>query len=122
MKSVAKKFTSKLRDNAKQNCKCGGQNLRFEWDENKNEANKIKHGVSFQEAESVFDDKNAVYFDDKQHSIEEERFIVVGLDTIFRELTVCHCYRGENDEIIRIISARKATKNEKDIYYGGMYI
>ena len=92
----------------------------FEWDENKNEANKIKHGVSFQEAESVFDDKNAIYFYDKQQSVNEERFIVIGLDAIFRELTVCHCYRGQNEEIIRIISARKATKNESNIYYGGI--
>ena len=94
--------------------------LKFEWDENKNEMNKIKHGVSFQEAESVFDDKNAVYFHDQQHSINEDRFIVIGIDAIFRELTVCHCYRGQDEEIIRIISARRATKNECLIYHGGI--
>ncbi|MDR1689967.1 MAG: BrnT family toxin [Clostridiales bacterium] len=90
----------------------------FEWDENKNEANKIKHGVSFEEAETVFDDKKAKFIFDVLHSVDEERFIIIGLDSIFRELTVCHCYLGENDEIVRIISARKATKNEKSIYYG----
>jgi len=94
--------------------------LRFEWDENKNELNKIKHGVSFHEAETVFDDKNAVFIYDNQHSGDEERFIIIGLDALFRELTVCHCYRGEHDDVVRIISARKATKNESNIYYGGI--
>ena len=95
--------------------------MRFEWDENKNEANKIKHGVSFQEAETVFDDKNAIFLYDNQHSVGEERFIIIGLDAFFRKLTVCHCYREEHDDIVRIISARKATKNESGIYYGGAY-
>jgi len=94
--------------------------LKFEWDENKNEDNKIKHGVSFQEAESVFDDKNAVFLYDEEHSLNEERFIIIGLDALFRELTVCHCYRGEDDDTVRIISARRATKNESKIYYGGL--
>ena len=94
--------------------------LRFEWNEDKNEANKLKHGVSFQEAETVFDDKNAIFSFDNQHSDDEDRFVVIGLDTLFRELTVCHCYRGKHDEIVRIISARKATANESKIYYGGI--
>ena len=94
--------------------------MKFEWDERKNETNKIKHGVSFQEAETVFDDKNAVFLFDAQNSAEEERFVIIGLDALFRELTVCHCYRGEHDDIVRIISARKATKNESSIYYGGI--
>ena len=93
--------------------------MRFEWDEGKNETNKIKHGVSFEEAETVFDDKYAVFLHDTQHSIDEERFVIIGLDTYFRELTVCHCYRGADDNTIRIISARRATKNERSIYYGG---
>jgi len=95
----------------------GEPGLRFEWDEDKNEANRIKHGVSFQEAETVFDDKNAVFLFDNQHSVDEERFIIIGLDALFRELTVCHCYKGL--DAVRIISARKATKNESIIYYGG---
>ena len=93
--------------------------MKFEWDDNKNEDNKIKHGVSFQEAETVFDDKNAVFLYDKQHSFGEERFIIIGLDALFRELTVCHCYRGEDNDIVRIISARRATKNENKLDYGG---
>ena len=93
--------------------------MRFEWDVKKNEANKIKHGVSFQEAETVFDDKNAIFMYDEQHSSSEGRFIIIGMDALFRELTVCHCYRGEQSDIVRIISARKATKNESAIYYGG---
>ena len=92
----------------------------FEWDEDKNELNKIRHGVSFQEAETVFDDKNAVFLYDSQHSVDEERFIIIGQDSLFRELTVCHCYRGADENIVRIISARKATKNESIIYYGGI--
>ena len=92
--------------------------LTFEWDERKNSANILKHKVSFEEAETVFDDENAVYLKDERHSADEERFIIIGEDSLFRELTVCHCYRGENDTIIRIISARKASKTEIDYYYG----
>ena len=94
--------------------------MRFEWDTNKNELNIAKHNVSFEVAESVFDDKNAVYLYDEIHSSQEDRFIVIGKeDTLRMEITVCHCYRGENEEIIRIISARKATKKEIDIYVSG---
>ena len=92
--------------------------MKFEWDSNKNRANKLKHGVSFEEAETVFDDKNAVYLYDEKHSEHEERFYIIGEDVNFRELSVCHCYRGKNDEIIRIISARRATEIEIDYYYG----
>jgi len=90
--------------------------MRFEWDENKNELNEIKHGVSFKDAETVFDDEYAYYMHDEFHSINEERFIVIGIDLHFREVTVCHCYRGKQDEIIRIISARKATVSESKLY------
>jgi uncharacterized DUF497 family protein len=93
--------------------------MTFEWDKDKNETNKIKHGVSFEEAETVFDDKKAKFIYDALHSTDEERFIIIGLDSVFRELTVCHCYCGKSDEVIRIISARKATRAEKTIYYGG---
>ena len=92
--------------------------MKFEWDEDKNRANKIKHRISFEEAETVFKDENAVYLYDEPHSANEERFYIIGEDADFRELTVCHCYRGESNEIIRIISARKATKIEIDYYYG----
>ena len=92
--------------------------MKFEWDPKKNMANKAKHGVSFEEAETVFDDHRAVYLYDELHSDDEERFHIIGEDSNFRELSVCHCCRGANDEIIRIISARKATKIEMDYYYG----
>jgi len=94
--------------------------MKFEWDENKNEINKTKHSISFEVAESVFLDKNAVYLYDEIHTSDEDRFIVIGKeDTLKMALTVCHCYRGINDEIIRIISARKATQRETRIYLTG---
>ncbi|MCL2571999.1 MAG: BrnT family toxin [Defluviitaleaceae bacterium] len=93
--------------------------MKFEWDPLKNKANIYKHRVSFKEAETVFEDDNAIYFYDEKHSIDEERFIVIGEDDIFRELTVCYCYRGKDDEIIRIISARRATNFESKLYERG---
>ena len=92
--------------------------MKFEWDPKKNKANILKHRVSFEEAKTVFDDENAKYLHDEAHSEGEERFHIIGEDLNFRELVVCHCYRGENEEIIRIISARRATKIEIDYYYG----
>ena len=92
--------------------------MKFEWDKDKNSINKIKHGISFQEAETVFDDEKAVVIYDDYHSETEERFIIIGVDIQYRNLTVCHCYRS-NDEIIRIISARKATKSEIELYRRG---
>ncbi len=89
--------------------------IRFEWDENKNEINKKKHGISFEEAKAVFYDDNAVIFDDPDHSQNEERFLIIGLAKTEKICIVSHCYR-HNDNTIRIISARKATKNEKNIY------
>ena len=94
--------------------------MKFEWEEAKNELNIAKHNVSFEVAESVFDDIDAVYLYDGVHSINENRFIVIGKeDTLRMELTVCHCYRDNNEEVIRIISARKATKKEIEIYISG---
>ena len=90
----------------------------FEWDETKNDKNILKHGVNFQEASTVFRDTQAVILDDAAHSQYEERFIIIGESEKQRILMVCHCYRN-NDEIIRIISARKATKTEHNIYGGG---
>jgi uncharacterized DUF497 family protein len=89
--------------------------LRFEWDEQKNRLNIAKHQVSFDEAKMVFSDANARIIDDPDHSSSESRFIIMGISQRLRVLVVCHCYR-ENDEVIRIISARKATKNEVSNY------
>ena len=87
----------------------------FEWDENKNATNQKKHGISFEEAKTVFYDENALLIDDPDHSQEEERFIILGMSRQANLLIVCHCYR-ESEEVIRIISARKATKNETSAY------
>ena len=89
----------------------------FEWDEIKNEKNILKHGVNFQEASTVFRDTQAIILDDIAHSQDEERFVIIGESEKQRMLMVCHCYRCD-DEIIRIISARKANNAEKNIYGG----
>jgi len=87
----------------------------FDWDPAKAEANLKKHGVSFEEAQSVFYDEFAVQFFDEEHSTGEERFLLLGTSTGARLLLVCHCER-ESGQIIRIISARKATKRESTFY------
>ena len=92
--------------------------IKFEWDPNKGTANKLKHGVSFEEAQSVFYDEYAIQFYDEAHSEEEDRFLMLGLSNESRVLLVCHCERADG-EIIRIISARKATKTERKHYKGG---
>jgi len=89
--------------------------IRFEWDQTKNRLNKRKHGISFEEAESVFSDEHALLIEDPEHSDEEERFILLGLSAMLHTLVVCHCYR-KKDEIIRIISARKADRSERNHY------
>lgn len=89
--------------------------IRFEWNQSKNRINKRKHGVSFEEAETVFADEHALLIDDPEHSDEEDRFVLLGLSAAIRTLVVCHCYR-EKDEIIRIISARKADRSERNHY------
>jgi uncharacterized DUF497 family protein len=89
-------------------------NLRFEWDERKNAANKRKHGVSFEEAQTVFYDDRALLADDPDEE-DEDRFVLLGLSAGLRTLVVCHCYR-EDDELIRIISARKAHREERRDY------
>jgi len=91
-------------------------NINFSWDDNKNSSNIEKHKISFDEAKSVFFDENARLISDPEHSEDEERFIILGMSELYNVLLVAHCYR-ENDEIIRIISARKATKNEKKQYW-----
>lgn len=89
--------------------------IQFEWDENKNTINKQKHKISFEEAKSVFYDEDALVIDDPEHSEQEERFIILGFSNRANLLVVCHCYRS-SDTAIRIISARKATKNEESQY------
>ena len=89
--------------------------MRFEWDPNKNESNQRKHGVSFEEASTVFYDENALLISDPDHSDEEDRFILLGLSRRLRRLVVCHCLR-ESETVIRIISARKATAKEAKQY------
>ena len=89
--------------------------ILFEWDENKNRINIIKHGIAFEEAKTVFYDDNAIVFDDPDHSMEEDRFLILGISKRENLCIISHCYRGK-DNIIRIISARKATKNETKIY------
>ena len=89
--------------------------MRFEWDPNKDEKNKKKHGISFEEAKTVFFDEYAILFDDPDHSDVEERFLILGLSQRENLCIVSHCYRGA-DELIRIISARKATKTETAFY------
>jgi len=89
--------------------------LKFTWDEQKETANRQKHGVSFDEARTVFFDEHARLIADPDSSDDEDRFIVLGYSERPRLLVVCHCYR-ENDSVIRIISARKATRPEKNTY------
>ena len=89
--------------------------MKFEWDENKNQINKRKHGISFEEAKTVFYDDEALVKDDPDHSDDEERFIILGMSSEANMLVVCHCYRA-SETIIRIISARKATRNESKYY------
>ncbi|MBR3018153.1 MAG: BrnT family toxin [Clostridia bacterium] len=89
--------------------------LSFEWDEHKNAVNQAKHQVSFEEAQTVFYDDRALVIDDPEHSQDEERFIILGMSARARLLIVCHCYRA-SDTVIRIISARKATKTESKYY------
>ncbi|MFO1523566.1 MAG: BrnT family toxin [Kiritimatiellia bacterium] len=90
--------------------------IQFEWNENKSRSNKRKHGVSFEEARTVFLDENAIRFYDPDHSEEEERFLMLGISFTLRVLVVCHCYRA-SDTIIRIISARKADPREETAYW-----
>ncbi len=91
------------------------EDIRFEWDPEKAKANLKKHKVSFEEAVSVFSDERALVVSDPDHSIEEERFVLLGMSWSLKVLVVCHCYR-ENDTTIRVFSARKATKTESKQY------
>jgi uncharacterized DUF497 family protein len=92
--------------------------LKFEWNREKARSNLRKHGVSFDEARSVFYDEFAIQFDGMDGSPQEERFLMLGLSNNLHILMVCHCER-HSGESIRIISARKATKKESKFYTGG---
>jgi len=91
--------------------------MLFDWDENKAKINENKHGISFLEAMTTFNDPNAIIIDDDEHSDDEERFILLGMSSVANLLMVCHCYRDEND-IIRLISARKANRLENRKFGG----
>ena len=90
----------------------------FEWDENKAKINYTKHKVTFEEAQTVFYDENALLLADEKHSNEEDRFILMGMSSMMNTLLVCFCERSSNNnEIIRIISFRKANKKEIEQYW-----
>ena len=89
--------------------------IRFTWDDGKAGENQRRHKVSFDEAKTVFYDENARLQYDPDHSEDEDRFLLLGTSYSLRVLVVCHCYR-EKDTLVRIISARKATKNERKQY------
>ena len=89
--------------------------LRFEWDDGKSISNKRKHGVSFEEAQTIFFDDSAIEYADPAHSGAEDRFLMLGRSYQLRVLVVCHCLR-ESETVIRIISARKATPKERRVY------
>jgi uncharacterized DUF497 family protein len=93
--------------------------LRFDWDERKNKSNRIKHGIWFEEAQSVFSDPHGRLFYDPEHSEHEDRFILLGVSSAARTLIVVHCYK-ENDSVVRIISARKTTRKEVRFYEEGI--
>jgi hypothetical protein len=88
--------------------------LKFEWDDLKNRSNRKKHGVWFEEAQQVFDDPNGIMYFDKEHSDDEDRFILLGMSYSSGPLVVVYCERNENR--FRIISARKATSKETKVY------
>jgi len=92
--------------------------IRFEWDRHKDAANRRKHGISFAEAQTAFSDERALFMSDPEHSEKEDRFILLGMSASLRTLVVCHGYRAQ-DEIIRIISARKANRLERAAYGRG---
>ncbi len=96
------------------------ETIQFEWDPNKAIKNLAKHKVSFEEAQTVFNDENARLIFDPDHSESEERFILLGLSHSLKMLVVVHCYK-DTDNIIRLISARKATKSEEKQYKESLY-
>ncbi|MDD4539839.1 MAG: BrnT family toxin [Lentisphaeria bacterium] len=89
--------------------------MTFEWDLHKAASNAQKHGVIFEEAATVFEDEEALVIYDTEHSQAEDRFVILGMSSSLRLLVVCHCYRSA-EEVIRIVSARKATTKESHQY------
>jgi uncharacterized DUF497 family protein len=89
--------------------------VSFAWDARKNRANQKKHGVSFEEARTAFFDEHARVIADPEHSDDEDRFVLLGLSAQLRVLVVCHCYRA-SDQVVRIISARRANSSEQHQY------
>ncbi len=89
--------------------------IKFDWDPAKAASNVRKHGVSFEDAQSVFYDEFAVQFYDEPHSSDEQRFLMLGMSSGAQLLLVCHCER-DGGGVVRIISARKATKQESSFY------
>ena len=92
------------------------ESLEFEWDKRKDKANVRKHGVSFEEAKTAFFDENAIQFFDPDNSEDEDWFLLLGLSYKLNTLVICHCFR-EKDSIVRIVSARKADKEEEKAYW-----
>jgi uncharacterized DUF497 family protein len=90
--------------------------LRFEWDEQKSLRNQRQHGVSFEEARTVFLDEHALLIPDPDHAGQDDRFILLGLSAVLRVLVVCHCYRS-GGHVIRLISAREADNVERSAYH-----
>ena len=90
--------------------------LKFDWDNHKSKTNIRKHGLTFEEAKSAFYDEYAVQFFDPDHSEYEERYILLGTSFKLKTVVVCHCYRQE-ETVVRIISARKADKEEEQVYW-----
>jgi len=90
--------------------------LKFEWDKRKEKANIKKHGISFEDARTTFYDEHAQQFFDPDHSNEEDRFILLGANHKLNTLLVCHCFK-EAETMIRIVSARKADKDELNVYW-----
>ena len=93
--------------------------MRATEDPNKNRINLEKHGITFEEASTVFFDDRAILFDDPEHSIDEDRFLLLGMGETAKVCIVCHCYK-ESDTVIRIISARQATRKEEQRYVRGI--
>ena len=90
--------------------------LKFEWDNNKDRVNTSKHGVTFDEAQTAFYDEYAIQFFDPENSESEDRFLLLGTSFKLKMLVVCHCFRDE-ETVVRIISARKADKDETKVYW-----
>jgi uncharacterized DUF497 family protein len=90
--------------------------MRFEWDATKEKANRRKHGISFEEAQTVFFDEHAIEFFDPDHSEDEDRFVLLGMSFKLRLVVVCHCFR-ESETVVRLFSARPADKSEEREYW-----